>query len=73
MNKALDSFQNYASHISKKGNIIQIQRQNTYQVDISIPSCTCEDFQRHSHETPCKHIFLAIMWQNSKNNDREAK
>ncbi len=69
MNTALDSYTNYAPLISKKGDLLRISKQETYWVNIQKLTCTCEDFKRHGDESPCKHIFLSVLWQNSKNHD----
>lgn len=69
MNTALDSYTNYARHISEQGSVIKIQRKETYWINLMNSTCTCQDFERHGHETPCKHIFLATLWNNSRNHD----
>ncbi len=69
MNTALDSIINYAKHISKHNDLIKIERKETYWVNLKNSTCTCQDFERHGHETPCKHIFMGIIWNNSNNHD----
>ncbi len=69
MNTALDKYADYAPLISKKGDLVRIPKQETYWVNIQKLTCTCEDFRRHGANTPCKHIFMSVLWQNSKNHD----
>ena len=69
MNTALDKYVDYAQHISKHQGLIKIERKDTYWVNMENTTCTCEDFKRHGRETPCKHIFLCTIWNNSQNHD----
>ena len=68
-NTALDSYINYAKHISKHSDMIKIERKETYWIHLGKTTCTCIDFARHGHETICKHIVMAFLWNNSRNHD----
>jgi hypothetical protein len=35
---------------------------NDYLVDLSIPSCQCEDYKRHGEGHRCKHILAAALY-----------
>ncbi|GEM_PF-5585973 len=70
MNKALDSYTNYAQHMHMHGkNAVIIQRKETYRVDLEKLSCTCADYQFHGSVSLCKHFWLAVMFANSVNHD----
>ena len=67
--KAIDHYINYAKSMRLEGDLIIIERKETYVVDLSVPECNCNDFQFNGKESPCKHIYLALLFKNSHNHD----
>lgn len=42
---------------------------NEHEVDLDAPSCDCKDYQFNGKNTPCYHMFVALIYINSKKYD----
>lgn len=40
-----------------------------YEIDMEKLTCTCQDFKFNGKFTPCKHLFVGLIYQNSLNHD----
>ena len=63
---ALEQFVTVAKHIKEDGHFLWI---NGHHVHLGNLNCDCTDFQRQGKFTPCKHLFIGMIYQNSLNHD----
>ena len=42
---------------------------NKHEVDLDTPSCDCHDYEFNGKNTPCYHMFVALIYINSKKFD----
>ena len=65
--QATTNYPEVAKTIKQNERIITV---NNHEVDLDTPKCDCHDYKFNGKNTPCYHMFVALIYINSKKYDR---